>query len=120
MFGRDVAQCSPERLDSFAGQRVVDPSAVAARAEQPRAGHGPNVMGSVGHALADLVGDLVHGTFSLSEKVDDLRAPSARQRLGHLRESVEQRVLGGSFTHGGIFEPLGPIVKSSNEYLTRV
>ena len=99
VLGRDIAQCRPERLDSSAGQCVVDASAVTTGAQQSCTGHGPEVMRRVRHALADLVGDLVHGTFALGEQVNDLCPPSAGQRLCYFREPVEQRVLGRSVTH---------------------
>jgi len=98
----DITQRAPQVGDPLAGQRVVDPGAVPSGGQQPSAGHRPKVVRGVGHALADLFGDVVNGSFALGEDVDDLGPPAAGQRLGDLRETVEERVLGGSVTHGAI------------------
>ena len=96
---RHVAQSRPQLTDPIAGQPIEDARAVAAGCHEAGPGHGAQVVGRVGHALADLLGDLVDGTFALGEQVHDLGAAAAGQRLGDLRESVLQGVLGGAITH---------------------
>jgi len=54
---------------------------------------------SVGHALSDLVSELLDGPFTLCKDIDDLGAPSTRQSLGDIGERVEECVLGCPVTH---------------------
>ena len=91
-----------ELSDPLARQRVEDASPVAPGGEQPGAGHRPQVVRGVGHALADLPRQLLHRSLALGEHVGDLGSTAARQRLGHLGEAVEERILGLSVTHGDI------------------
>ena len=100
--------------DAFAGQHVDDAGAFAAGAQHAGSGHRPQVMRGVGHALADLVGDLLDGTFALGEDVDDLGSPATGQRLGHLGERVEQRILRCPISHADL--PISSMFKLLLEY----
>ena len=109
----------PQLADPVARQRVVDAGPVAAGGEQARPGQGPEVVGGVGDALVDLAGDLLDRALALGEDIDDLGSPAAGQRLGHLGEAFEQRVLRGPVTHDTHPDaPAGLSCQSSNEYLT--
>ncbi len=99
MLGGHVAQRRPQLADPLARQRVEGTSPVAPGGEQPGAGHGPQVVRRVGHALADLLRQLVHRSLALGEHVNDLGSTAARQRLGYLGEGVEQRFFGRSLIH---------------------
>ena len=59
MVTGDVAQCGPQLGHAITGQRIEDAGSVAASRHQTGARHRAEVMRRVGHALADLVGDVV-------------------------------------------------------------
>ena len=105
-----VAYRGPELGHPVARQRVVDAGPVPAGGQQTRPGQGAEVVGGVGDALVDLAGDLLHRALALGEDIDDLGSPTAGQRLGHLGEALEQRVLGGAVTHHGHLTALRPAV----------
>ena len=90
----DITQRSPQLGDAFADQSVEDPLAVATGPQQPDRGKTTEMVGGVGHALADLSGDLLDRLLALGEQVDDLGPPTVAQRPGHRREGVEKLVLG--------------------------
>ena len=82
------------------GRRCVnDPGPFAATPQQTRPGQGPHVMRGVGHALTDLARDLLHRAFALGEQIDDLSPPATRQRLGHTRQRLVQRILRAPVAH---------------------
>ncbi len=99
VFGGDVAHRRPHVADAVTGQHVDDPGAFAAGAQHTGSGHRPQMVRGVGHALSDLVGELLDRPFALGEDIDDLGSPSTRHRLGHLGERVEECVLRGPVTH---------------------
>ncbi len=51
-------------------------------------------MRGIGHALADLLRNLVHRPLSLSEHVHNLSTPATSEGLGNGRERVVEGVLG--------------------------
>ncbi len=71
----------------------MNPVTVSAGADQACGSEGTKVERSVGDALVDLCGELLDVAFALFEHVDQLDTAPRRQRLGHLREPVEQRRL---------------------------
>jgi hypothetical protein len=68
------------------------------------------MVGGVGEALLDLVGQLVHGPLALREHVDDLGATPVPERLCDRGERVEE---------SGLCSLRWDILKLSLEYLRR-
>jgi hypothetical protein len=89
----------PHLLDPLAAQRVEDAGAVAAGGDHAGAREGAQVVGGVGHALPDLVGDLLDGTLALGEQVDDLGSATGPQGTGHLGKCRKQCILRRPIAH---------------------
>jgi hypothetical protein len=73
----------PQLGDSFAGQTVEDVISLAPRTRKARPSEQAQVVRRAGDALPDLGGDILNRTLTLSEKIDDLGAPSTSKRPGH-------------------------------------
>jgi hypothetical protein len=100
VLGSDVAQHRPQLGHAIAGEPVVDPRPVSPRGHESRAGQGAQMVGGVGEALPDLLGEFLHRPLPLGEDVDELGTPTAGQRASRLGERVEERLLGCAAPHG--------------------
>ena len=99
MHGSDVPQRRPQLANPLRSEPVVDPGAVTARRHQSGRCEYSEMERRVGDGLADLRRKLVDVTLPLREHVDQLRPAPVGERLGHLAERVEQRVLRLPITH---------------------
>jgi len=99
MLGRHIPQRRPQLAHPVTGQPVEDTGPITAGGDYAGPGHRPQVMRRIRHALADLRGDLLDRPLTLGEQIGDLRPPPAGQRLRHLGEGIEQRILSGPVTH---------------------
>ena len=89
----------PQLGDALAGQRVVDPVAVAAGPDQAHPQQLLQVLRGVRDGLAELASDLVDRTLRLHQQIDDLGTPAIAERPPHTGEPVEQRILRRPVAH---------------------
>ena len=108
MANRDVADGGPQLADPLVGQTVEDPVPLTPRADQPGSRQHLQVLRGVRDALRDLTRELLDRALPLIEDVDDLRPPTAPERLRDRRQRIEQRHLRRTTRH---------ILKLSLEYL---
>ena len=108
MAGRDLTDGRPQVCDPLARKPVDDSRPFPPRANQPGPREHVEMLGGVRDALRDLVRDLLDGTLTLRQQVDDLRPAAATQRLCCGCERIEQRRLRRGTCH---------VFKLSLEYL---